>query len=120
MAIKNSSVAIYRQIVEYFEYEIASGRLKPNDRIDSIRSLAMYFKVNPNTVQKALNELERSGYIFTDRTNGKFVVDDAEMIKKLRHTLGNSMVCEFVENSKLMGLEFEDIVSMLGEAWKHE
>ncbi|UPU38634.1 GntR family transcriptional regulator [Erysipelothrix sp. Poltava] len=56
MSLKNSSVAIYRQIIEYFELEIASGRLKAGDRIESIRALALFFKVNPNTVQKALNE----------------------------------------------------------------
>ena len=58
MLQKQSTIPIYQQIIEYFETEIGSGRLKAGERIDSIRSLALKFKVNPNTVQKSLNELE--------------------------------------------------------------
>ena len=102
MSLKNSSVAIYRQIIEYFELEIASGRLNAGDRIESIRALALFFKVNPNTVQKALNELERDGLIETDRTNGKFVTDKKDIIKKLRSELGRRYSVVFVEKTKTL------------------
>ncbi|CAM2815124.1 GntR family transcriptional regulator [Erysipelothrix tonsillarum] len=123
MSLKNSSVAIYRQIIEYFELEIASGRLNAGDRIDSIRALALFFKVNPNTVQKALNELEREGLIETDRTNGKFVTDKKDIIKKLRSELGRRYSVVFVEKAKTLGLDLEETISLLKDEWevgKHE
>lgn len=123
MSLKNSSVAIYRQIIEYFELEIASGRLNAGDRIDSIRALALFFKVNPNTVQKALNELEREGLIETDRTNGKFVTDKKVIIKKLRSELGRRYSVVFVEKAKTLGLDLEETISLLKDEWevgKHE
>lgn len=123
MSLKNSSVAIYRQIIEYFELEIASGRLNAGDRIESIRALALFFKVNPNTVQKALNELERDGLIETDRTNGKFVTDKQEIIKKLRSELGRRYSVVFVEKTKTLGLDLEETISLLKNEWevgKHE
>ncbi|MBK2402039.1 MULTISPECIES: GntR family transcriptional regulator [Erysipelothrix] len=123
MSLKNSSVAIYRQIIEYLELEIASGRLNAGDRIESIRALALFFKVNPNTVQKALNELERDGLIETDRTNGKFVTDKQEIIKKLRSELGRRYSVVFVEKTKTLGLDLEETISLLKNEWevgKHE
>ncbi|EFY08758.1 GntR family transcriptional regulator [Erysipelothrix rhusiopathiae] len=118
MSLKNSSVAIYRQIIEYFELEIASGRLKAGDRIESIRALALFFKVNPNTVQKALNELERDGLIETDRTNGKFVTDKKDIIKKLRSELGRRYSVVFVEKTKTLGLDLEETLSLLKHEWE--
>lgn len=118
MSLKNSSVAIYRQIIEYFELEIASGRLNAGDRIESIRALALFFKVNPNTVQKALNELERDGLIETDRTNGKFVTDKKDIIKKLRSELGRRYSVVFVEKTKTLGLDLEESLSLLKHEWE--
>lgn len=118
MSLKNSSVAIYRQIIEYFELEIASGRLSAGDRIESIRALALFFKVNPNTVQKALNELERDGLIETDRTNGKFVTDKKDIIKKLRSELGRRYSVVFVEKTKTLGLDLEETLSLLKHEWE--
>ncbi|WP_415750774.1 GntR family transcriptional regulator [Erysipelothrix rhusiopathiae] len=118
MSLKNSSVAIYRQIIEYFELEIASGRLNAGDRIESIRALALFFKVNPNTVQKALNELERDGLIETDRTNGKFVTDKKDIIKKLRSELGRRYSVVFVEKTRTLGLDLEETLSLLKHEWE--
>ena len=70
---------IYIQIVELVKLDIISGRLNKGDKISSVRDFAMQFKVNPNTVQKALAELEKGGLIYTERTNGKFVTNDEEL-----------------------------------------
>lgn len=120
MSLNQSSVAIYRQIIEYFEYEIASGRLQAGDRIESIRTLAVNFKVNPNTIQKALNELERMNIIETDRTNGKFITGDVEMIETLRHTVGNRLGIEFIKRCKTMGLTFEETMDLVTAVWREE
>lgn len=118
MSFKTGSVAIYRQLIEYFELEIASSRLPKGSRIDSIRDLALQFKVNPNTVQKALSELERDGLIITDRTNGKFVVEDQAVINKLARQLAQSIVGSFVDNIKTLGLTQEEALNLIETNWK--
>lgn len=118
MSFKTGSVAIYRQLIEYFELEIASSRLSKGSRIDSIRDLALQFKVNPNTVQKALSELERDGLIITDRTNGKFVVEDEVVINKLAHELAQKIVETFVENTSTLGLTKEEAIELIEQNWK--
>ncbi|CAM3619330.1 GntR family transcriptional regulator [Erysipelothrix urinaevulpis] len=118
MLQKQSSVAVYRQIIDYFEHEIASGRMIAGQRIESIRSLAVSFKVNPNTVQKALNELERDQLIFTDRTNGKFVTEDEEMIVKLRDKLGHDIGKIVLQQATMLGLSFSETMTLIQDVWE--
>lgn len=120
MSFKSGTVAIYRQLIEYFELEIASGRLAKGDRIDSIRDLALQFKVNPNTVQKALSELERDGLIYTDRTNGKFVIEDEALIKQLSLQLASSIVSSFIESTQTLGLSKDEAIALIDLEWKEQ
>ena len=71
---------IYIQLVEMLKIEIISGRIKSGEKLPSVRDFAMKAKVNPNTMQKALSELERENLIYTERTNGKYVTDDNNLI----------------------------------------
>ena len=71
---------IYLQIMDYFKAQIISGELSQGSRLDSVRDLAVKVKVNPNTMQKALSELERIGLVRTERTSGRFITDDKEKI----------------------------------------
>ena len=73
---------IYIQLVEQLKQEIVSGKIKPGERMLSVRELAAITKVNPNTMQKALSELESEKLIYTERTNGKFVTENKELTKK--------------------------------------
>ena len=75
---------IYIQLIKLIEREIVSGRLKNGERIPSVREYANSFKVNPNTMQKALMELEKEGLIYIERTNGKYITEDTELIKKVK------------------------------------
>ncbi|MEG0328525.1 MAG: GntR family transcriptional regulator [Erysipelothrix sp.] len=120
MSIKTGSVAIYRQIIEYFEYEIASGRLKEGERVESIRTLASNFKVNPNTVQKALTELERDGLIVTDRTNGKFVTDDKDVVHELKLKLGETICVDFIEGVVSLGLSKDEVIEKVSRLWEEK
>lgn len=120
MLEKQSTIPIYKQIIEFFEREIASGRLQAGDRIDSIRSLALLFKVNPNTVQKSLNELERDHLIYTDRTNGKFVSEDKLLLKELRENLTRRLGKDVSLQAKSMGLDFEETMKLIKEVWEGE
>ena len=118
MKITMGSIPIYRQIIDYFELEIASGSLEPGEKIDSIRNLAQQFKVNPNTVQKALLELERDNYIYTDRTNGKFVTENEEIITGLKKMLIERFATEFIKGINRLGFPKEEVLHMVSEAWE--
>lgn len=75
---------IYIQLVEMLKIEIISGRIKSGEKLPSVRDFAMKAKVNPNTMQKALSELERENLIYTERTNGKYVTDDEKFDRKYK------------------------------------
>ena len=76
------NVPIYLQIMQDIKKQIAAGKLHEKDKVSSVRELALYYGVNPNTVQKALSELEREGLMKSERTLGRFISIDDEKIKK--------------------------------------
>ncbi len=106
---------IYIQLVEKLKLEIVSGRLKPGDRISSVRDLAIAFKVNPNTMQKALLDLESQGLIYTERTNGKFVTEDEKLIEKVKMDFAKEKVNQYISDMKNIGITFEESIKYLQE-----
>lgn len=100
---------IYLQMVELIKKEIISGRLKSGGKIPSVRELAVQAKVNPNTVQKALAELERCGLIYTERTNGKFVTENKSIIKAYRDGIINEKVESFLKDMIHIGVSEDEI-----------
>lgn len=106
---------IYIQLVEHIKKEIVSGRLKSGEKIPSVRELAVQAKVNPNTVQKALAELERFGLIYTERTNGKFVTENTAVIKNYRNELIGERVNSFLTDMIHMGVGKEEIAEYLNQ-----
>ena len=111
---------IYVQLVEKLRIEIVSGKLKSGERIPSVRELALTTKVNPNTMQKALAELESEGLIYTERTNGKFVTDNKELIEKIKTELAKEKVNNYINDMKNIGLNFEDALQYLQELGRKE
>lgn len=110
--------AIYLQIQKHFEEDIASGRIKPGEKIDPIRTLAQRFKVNPNTIQKSLAELERNGLIYTDRTNGKFVTEDIEIINELKISLIQELVDNFMDSVIRLDFSKNETLELLKKSWE--
>lgn len=104
---------IYLQLVEQLELYIISGQFSPGDRLPSVRDLAAQAQVNPNTMQKALQELEDKRLIVTERTNGKFVTDDAKFITKQRTKLATTKIQKFLTEMQELGLSHADIISHL-------
>ena len=80
----DNNVPIYIQLVEYIKIYLISGVFKSGEKLPSVREFATTFKVNPNTMQKALVELESLDLIYTERTNGKYVTKDEKLIEKLK------------------------------------
>ena len=118
MKIKNNSVPIYRQIVEHFEYEIASGTLESGSKINSIRELALQFKVNPNTIVRALGELENNDLIYTDRTNGKYIVDDKERLVLLREEIASEDTLAYIGKTKSLNMDLNETVTIVKKLWE--
>ena len=80
----DNNIPIYLQLLEYVKTYIISGQIKSGEKLPSVREFANMFKVNPNTMQKALVELEEQKLIYTERTNGKYVTKDEKIIAKLK------------------------------------
>ena len=94
---------VYIQLVEKLKLAIVAGEYPAGERLPSVRDLAMEIKANPNTVQRALVDLEQTGLIYTQRTNGKFVTEDKELVQKIREELAKQAFNKFQENMKQLG-----------------
>ena len=104
---------IYVQLVEIIRVQIVSGKLKKGERLPSVRELAIMMKVNPNTMQKALAELENENLIYTERTNGKFVTEDEKQIGKVKKELAKEKVRTYLSSMKKIGIHFEEAIDYL-------
>ncbi len=105
----NNSVPIYLQIVSEIKKQIVSGKLIPGERIPSVRELALTYKVNPNTMQKALIELEENGLIKTERTNGKFVTEDENIINKIKNDYADNLTQNYLSEMISLGITKQEI-----------
>lgn len=112
----DNNTPIYIQLVEELKKSIISGTLKPNERIASVRDLALINKVNPNTMQKALSELESMKLIYTERTNGKFITNDIKLINEFKNKYADSLAYNYVKNMKSLGYSEEEIINKIKES----
>ena len=111
---------IYAQLVERIQMQIVSGQYSPGSKLPSVRDLAAVAAVNPNTMQKAFAELERSGLIITQRTNGRTVTEDEEMIRKIRAELAREHVDMFFAKMKELGYSEQDAVDLVKKKYEGE
>ena len=116
----DSSRPIYLQIIEREQMDIITGRYQPGDKLPSVRDLAQEAAVNPNTMQKALSELERSGLIYSQRTSGRFITEDKELIHQMKKELAAAEVSAFVAHMKQLGITPEEIRQLLAETIEEE
>ena len=103
---------IYSQLLEYIQIFIISGKYKPGEKLPSVRDLAEEASVNPNTMQKALAELERVGLVYTQRTNGRFITEDENMIRMLKENVAQAQIREFFDNMELLGFSIQESVQL--------
>lgn len=107
----NDNAPIYMQIVNGLQREIASGAYAPGTRLPSVRDLALEAGVNPNTMQRALAELERRGLVNAQRTAGRFVTEDTAALADLRKEMSNTIVEEFYRKMQELGVSSEEILA---------
>lgn len=106
---------IYVQLKEQIKVLIISGYFNLGSRLPSVRELALTIKVNPNTIQKALSELEDEKLIFTERTNGKYVTNDSNLIEAVKRDLAKEKVFKYLNDMSSIGITFEEACIYLQE-----
>ena len=110
---------IYAQLVERIQKEIVSGKYQPGEKLPSVRDLAAVAAVNPNTMQKALSELEREGVLYSQRTAGRFVAEQKTGGTSMREELSQKHIQAFVDSMRTLGYADGEIVTVL-KGYLHE
>ena len=104
---------IYKQLVEKLKLQIILGFFKPGDKLPSVRELSSIIRVNPNTIQRSLSELEDVGLIFTKRTSGKFVTENQKIIHQIKKELAIEKTDKFINDMNELGLNKNEVIKLL-------
>lgn len=111
---------IYIQLVEHLKLKIISGEIKIGSKLETVRALAEDAEVNPNTMQKALTELERQGLVYSQRTKGRFVTDDKEKIKAMKEEIANVEINTLKVTLEKPGYDRDEMLKLITENLKGE
>lgn len=106
---------IYTQLLEELKRRIVSGYYKPGEKLLPVRELAQEAKVNPNTMQKALTELERQSLVFAVRTTGRYITEDEELVKDAKKEFAASHVRNFIDEMTALGFNKEEMIQYIRE-----
>lgn len=107
---------IYLQLMERIQRDIIAGVYQPGDKLPSVRDLALEAAVNPNTMQKALSELERSGLVYSQRTSGRFITEDTEMLTQMKKELATEHIQEFFQKMEQLGFSRAELLTLVTKA----
>ncbi|MEG0997509.1 MAG: GntR family transcriptional regulator [Clostridiales bacterium] len=118
MSVFNNKAPIYLQLMDEMKKKILAGEIKPGEKLPSVRDIAMDQGVNPNTAQKALTQLETEGLIITNRTSGKFVTENAELIKGLKDDFAKAVVLNFLIKMTSIGFTDPEILTYVEKIQK--
>lgn len=113
----DDKLPIYLQIINHLKKELISGVLKPGDKLPSVRELSSSLKVNPNTIARVYQELEREGITFTQRGMGTFIREDSEMIGEIKKDMAKEMIEAFIEGMRKMGFSKEEVMKVIDNGW---
>ena len=109
----NADAPIWSQLIAQIKVGIVTGAFPPGERLPSVRDLATEAGVNPNTMQRALTELERDGLVYSQRTAGRFVTEDQSMIASAKRSLAESHIQTFLRAMAHLGYDREEILTLL-------
>ena len=115
-----SDSPIYTQLTQRLTQAIIAGEFQPGERLPSVRDLAVEAGVNPNTVQRALSELERDGLVFSQRTAGRFVTENENMIANAKLRIADERVGEFLHSMKTLGCTRDEVMALIQGAKEEE
>ncbi|MCL2753542.1 MAG: GntR family transcriptional regulator [Defluviitaleaceae bacterium] len=111
----NSSAPIFQQIVDHVLVQIAKGEFAAGEKMPPVRNLAADYKVNPNTMQKSLEKLGEMGYLYTERTSGRFVTEDNEKIAALQKEIPRKITANFVQEMLDFGATPKEILTHVND-----
>lgn len=111
----NDNLPIYIQIMNLIKSSIASGEIRGGDKLPSVREFSKELRVNPNTIQRSYQELERENIVFTQRGMGTFVTEDQGMIKDLKKSMATDVVNNFLIEMKKLGFSSSEIMDIISE-----
>jgi DNA-binding transcriptional regulator YhcF (GntR family) len=104
---------IYIQIMNYLKKKIIAGELEGGDKLPSVRELSYELKVNPNTVQRSYQELERENLVYTQRGMGTFVVEDQKILANLRKEMAQEIINRFIKEMQELGFNTDEIIDII-------
>lgn len=107
---------IYQQLCELLTQAIASGEFSPGQRLPGVRELALQYGVNPNTAQRTMAELERDGLVYSERTAGRFVTTDTNLIAAVRKAAALEQTVVFLKKMTNLGITQDEIQILLADA----
>lgn len=116
----SNDAPIYTQLIQQVKVGIVTGAFPPGERLPSVRDMATEAGVNPNTMQRALAELERDGLVYSQRTAGRFVTEDNTMINAAKRSLAQRHVKTFLEAMLGLGFQKEEIISLITQEFGEE
>ena len=111
---------IYAQLIEHIQLFIVSGIYPAGSKLPSVRDLASEASVNPNTMQRALSQLESEGLLYSQRTSGRFVTEDVEKIMDTKNNLAKGLIREFIQNMNNLGYDIKQRVSLIENTAEEE
>lgn len=111
---------IYSQLVDLIKIGIVSSEWQPGSKLPSVRDLAEEAGVNPNTMQRALSDLERDGLVYSKRTSGRYITEDNDMIDSVRKTIAEENINSFLDSMKKLGFNPEETLEVFKKAVEGE
>ena len=108
-----NSLPIWKQLASRLKEEIVTGRYPAGSRLPSVRDLAAEVGVNPNTMQRAMTQLESDGLVMTNRTSGRIVTEDYSVLESTRLTLAEECVRDYVEKMKALGFSIDEATALI-------
>ena len=115
-----NDLPIYTQLVDAIKFSIVSGELLPGARMSTVRDLALEAGVNPNTMQRALQQLEREGLVFSQRSSGRFVTEDVSVIDRARSALATEYVRRYRDSMASLGFSEDEMRALLSGSGEEE
>lgn len=112
----DNNLPIYLQIMNYIKREIVTGKLKAGDKIPSVRELAAELQINPNTVQRTFQELEREEIVETRRGLGRYVTSEEAKIMAIKKEMAGDLIERFINGMQELGFSNQDIAAIVAEA----
>lgn len=115
-----NDLPIYTQLMEQMKQRIIAAVYAPGERVPSVRDLAAEAGVNPNTMQRALTELEREGLMFSQRTAGRFITEDTDMINEVKRGMAQAEIHNFLKAMTDLGYSPQEIIELLKQEAQKE